>query len=289
MLVDQADHFEEEVGGDLEGFGADLVHGVLGGVVVTVRGGRGVGAVVDVDEVEDGDAALLEGDVIVADGVGVFVDVGGVASVLGGDLEQVAEPGGGVLLVVDVEVLVADHVGEEECLDFFEGAVAAPLGGEVAGAVEGVGGGPGLDGLFAVVEDEPDGVSLGRMGAEVGADPDEQGSGAGSVVGADEGDVFEGPVGLVMAGQNDYRIFFAGEADEVETSELTAVVRVGVVSGAFLAGKSAGADAVSFVSPVRAGLSTEAFVVAADTEGGSISPTRRMLIKQQSQRDSNDL
>ena len=39
-LVDEADDLEEEVGGDLEGFGADLVEGVLRGVVVAV--GRGV-------------------------------------------------------------------------------------------------------------------------------------------------------------------------------------------------------------------------------------------------------
>ena len=41
---------------------ADLVEGVLGGVVVAVGQGGGAGAVVDVDDVEDGDAALLEGE-----------------------------------------------------------------------------------------------------------------------------------------------------------------------------------------------------------------------------------
>ena len=65
VLVYQVDHFEEEVGGDLEGFWADLVEGVLGGVVVAVGGGVGVGAVVDIDEIEDGDAALSEGEMIV--------------------------------------------------------------------------------------------------------------------------------------------------------------------------------------------------------------------------------
>ena len=53
----------------------------------------------------------------------VLEDVGGVAGVLGGDFEQVEQPGGGVLVAVDVEVLVADHVGEEEGLDLAEGAV----------------------------------------------------------------------------------------------------------------------------------------------------------------------
>ena len=84
VLVDQVDHFEEEIGGDLEGFGADLVDGVLGGVVVAVGGGVGVGAVVDVDEVEDGDSALGEGEMVVFDAEGVFEEVGGVAGVFCG-------------------------------------------------------------------------------------------------------------------------------------------------------------------------------------------------------------
>ena len=36
-------------------------------MVVAVGGGVGVGAVVEVDDVEDGDAALAEGDVVVAE------------------------------------------------------------------------------------------------------------------------------------------------------------------------------------------------------------------------------
>ena len=112
MLVDEADHFEEEIACNLKGVGADLVDGVEGGVVVAVGQGHGVRAVVDVDDVEDGDAALLEREMIVLDGGLVFEDVAGVAGVLRGLLEQVEEPGGGVLVPVDVEVFVADHVGQ---------------------------------------------------------------------------------------------------------------------------------------------------------------------------------
>jgi hypothetical protein len=43
-----------------------FVDGVLGGVVVAVGCGCGVGAVVDVDDVEGGDAALEEGEVVVS-------------------------------------------------------------------------------------------------------------------------------------------------------------------------------------------------------------------------------
>ena len=61
IAIDEADGFEEEVGGDLEGFGADLVDGVLGGVVVAVGEWLGVGAVVDVDDVEEGTPRLRKG------------------------------------------------------------------------------------------------------------------------------------------------------------------------------------------------------------------------------------
>jgi len=64
-LVDEADGFEEEVGGDLQGLRADLVDGVLRGVVVAVGCGGGVRAVVYVNDIERGDAALQERQVVV--------------------------------------------------------------------------------------------------------------------------------------------------------------------------------------------------------------------------------
>ena len=168
-----------------------------------------VGAVVDVDEVEDGDAALLEGDVVVGDvDLLVLEDVAGVAGVFGGLAEELDEGGGGVRVGVDVEVAVADHVGEEEGFDVAEGAVLGPFGGEMAGAVGVVVALPFFDGFFAVVEEEPDGVALGRVGAVVLAERDEEGGGAGAVVGADEGDVAEGVVGFVVGGEDDDAVFF---------------------------------------------------------------------------------
>jgi hypothetical protein len=65
------------------------------------------------------------------------------------------------------------------------------------------------------------------MGAEVGSDLDEQGGGAGSVVGADEGDVAERVVGLVVGGEDDDAVFFAGEADDVVAHGLRAGGGVG--------------------------------------------------------------
>lgn len=122
-LVYEGDEFEEEVGGGLQRLRADLVEGVLGGVVVAVGVLAVVGTVVVVDDVEDGDSALVEGQGVVFDGGGVLGDCRGVAGVFGGELQEIDHFGVGVAVEVDVEVLVADHVGEEEGLDFGEGAV----------------------------------------------------------------------------------------------------------------------------------------------------------------------
>ncbi len=123
-------------------------------------------------------------------------------------------------VAVDVEVFIGDHVGDDEGLDFGEGAILGPLGGEMASAVEGVGGGPGTDGLFAIVEDQPDAVALGRVRAKVVADLDEQSCSGGTVVGSDEADVLERVVGLVVAGQDDDAVLLARIAhDEVAHGE----------------------------------------------------------------------
>ena len=67
-----------------------------------------------------------------------------------------------------------------------------------------------MDGLFAVVEEEPDAVALGWMGAEVDAEGDEEGGGGGAVVGSYEVNVFEGVVGLVVGGDDHDAVFFPG-------------------------------------------------------------------------------
>ena len=148
------------------------------------------------------------------------------AGVFGGGLEQREEVLVGVAVEVDVQVLVTDHVGVEQGLDAWEGAVLRPAGGEMAGAVGGVLRGPGFYGLFAVEEDEPDAVARGRMGAEVLANFDEQGRGAGAVVGPDEGDVLEGVVGLVVVGEDDDPVLLdwigAGELDDQVVHRLQA-------------------------------------------------------------------
>ena len=90
-------------------------------------------------------------------------------------LARSSEPGGAGAFVVDFHLLPADHVGEKKGFDFGERAVARPFGRGVASAVELVGGVVpfAADGLFAVVEEQVDGVAGRRVGAKVFADGDE--------------------------------------------------------------------------------------------------------------------
>ena len=60
------------------------------------------------------------------------------------------------------------------------------------------------------------------MGAEVSAELDQQSGGAGAVVGSEEGDVAQRVVGLVVAGEDDDAVFFAGILDDVVAHGLDA-------------------------------------------------------------------
>ena len=125
-----------------------------------------------------------------------------------------------LVFALDVEVLVADHVGEEEGLDLAERAVAAPSRGQMAAAVGGVGARPALDGLFAIEEDQPDGVAVelsrGRLrgfGAQPVGDGHKQAGGGSAVVGADKVDGAQRVVGFVVrAEDDDARSFCRGSA-----------------------------------------------------------------------------
>ena len=93
----------------------------------------------------------------------------------------------------------------------------------MAAAVCGVGGRPLLNGFFAVKEDEPNGVAgelfagrAGSFGAKAVGDSHQEPCGGGSVVGADEVDVAQRVVGLVVRGEDDGAGLCAWEAhDEV--------------------------------------------------------------------------
>ena len=62
-----------------------------------------------------------------------------VAAALGGGVNQIEQPGSGILVAQDVDVLGGDHVHDHEGFDFFQRAIFLPLLGQMARAVEAVG------------------------------------------------------------------------------------------------------------------------------------------------------
>ena len=63
----------------------------------------------------------------------------------------------------DVEVLVADHIDQQKCLDAFQRSIAVPFGGQVAAAVQRIGSGPLLDRLFTIEKNKPNAISVQRV------------------------------------------------------------------------------------------------------------------------------
>ena len=61
FLIQQMDGFKNRLSYHGQAMGADLVHGVLGGVMIAVRKHKAMRAVVVVDQVGRGNAALDEG------------------------------------------------------------------------------------------------------------------------------------------------------------------------------------------------------------------------------------
>ena len=169
----------------------------------------------------DGTPRFDEGQVVVVDGFFFLEEVALVAELLCGLADQIDEPAGGAGFALDVEILVADHVGEHEGLDAAESSVAAPFGCEVAAADRWSRSADQCsNGFFAVEEDQPHGVAFELFAAAVCAqlvgDGHQQAGGCRAVVGADEVDVAQRVVGLVVGGEDDDAVFFAGEAhDEV--------------------------------------------------------------------------
>ena len=101
-----------------------------------------VRSVVEIDYVDGRHTALDEGQVIVIDRFFGLEEIVLVAEFLCSLTNQVHQPCRGTGFALNIEILVADHVGEHESLDAAQRAVAAPLRREVAAAIGRVGGRP---------------------------------------------------------------------------------------------------------------------------------------------------
>src|SRR4051812_2330799 len=124
------DGFHENVAVNRETASADLIHGVLRGVVVAV-----VRPVIEVNDVYRGNAAFYKRKMVIFDGLIGLKKVALVPILLSSLSYQIHEPARGVTLALDVQVLVPDHVREHERLDLAQRSVATPLRREMAAAV----------------------------------------------------------------------------------------------------------------------------------------------------------
>jgi len=208
-LVDQTNGLQKDVSVDGKAASADLVHGVLRGVVVAV-----VWAIVEVNDVDGRDSPFDEREMIVFDGLVGLKEVPFVASFSRGLTNEVYEPACGVCLTLNVEILITNHVCEHKGLDLAQCTVASPLGGEVPAAVGGVGSGPVLEGFFTVEEDEPDGVAIKLFAADLVSNGHQQAGGCGSVVGSYEVDVAQRVVGFVVGSEDNDAVLLAGKAND---------------------------------------------------------------------------
>src|SRR6185437_15953280 len=231
LLVDEPYGFQKEIRGGLERLRADLVDRVLGGVVPCgIADFRVERPVVGVDHVQGGHAALEKRQMVVLLVALRLEDIGSVACVDRGLAEDGAQPPGRLLIFQDVEVLVADHVSNEQSLDALQCPVSIPLCSEMPSAVGVVNLAlivPVLDCLLAIVEDQPDGISLRRMRAQIFADGNQQGCGAGAVIRADKVDVAQRVIGFVVGYENDGAVALAGEFDDEVAHRLLAGGSVG--------------------------------------------------------------
>ena len=139
-----------------------------------------------------------------------------VAELFRGLADQRDQPVCGAGIAQNIQILVADHVGQHEGLNAAQGSVFAPASGQVAAAIGGVGAGPGMDGFFSVEKDQPHRVAVEGLAAQLVGYGHEQAGGRSAVVGAHKVDVLKPVVGFVVGGQHDDAVLLAGEAhDEV--------------------------------------------------------------------------
>src|SRR5262249_38347021 len=150
--VEQANGLQNDVAGDLYALGAQFVDGVVRSVMVCVAV-----SVIEVNDIRHGDAEPGKRIMIVGDLVFRFKKIRLVSQPGWGREHYIPKPLRRLFVAQDVEVFIADHVGQQESFDLLVSSVLFPLLGEVAAAVEAVSIAPShiprfgrWDGLLAV-------------------------------------------------------------------------------------------------------------------------------------------
>ena len=95
-------------------------------------------------------------------------------------VNHVLQPGGGVGFAVNIEIRIANHVGEHEGFHLLQSSIGLPLLDKVGDSIEAVGHevdfGIGLHRLFRIIPDQPDAVAITRLAPQLVGDFEQQGA-----------------------------------------------------------------------------------------------------------------
>src|SRR5208283_3104766 len=117
--------------------------------------------------------------------------------------------------MIDIQVGVADHIGQQKCLHLLQSAVVLPFLRQVANSVQAVGVRPRLHGLLGIVPYQPDAVTVTLFAAQLIRDFEEQCTGGSAVIGANVRSISQWIVCIVVAGNYDDAVKFPGTRDGV--------------------------------------------------------------------------
>ena len=178
-------------------------------------------ALVEVDEIGRGHAPLQKREMIVFDFQRAGEKVGLIAEPGRSLINGIFQPGRGIAVTLDVQIGVADHVGQKERLDLLQSAFSLPFLGEMRFAVKAVlhkrhfHGKPAaavrFDGLFGIIPHQPDAVAIVRLSPQLIGNLQQHRAGGSAIVGTDVGRVAEWIIRVVVAGDDDDAIFGTGE------------------------------------------------------------------------------
>ena len=134
---------------------------------------------------------------------GTGEEMGLIAQSYGSLQDKVFQPRRGVLVALNVEIGIADHIGQQESLDLLERTVILPFLGEVARTVQAVAIRPLLHRLFPIGPEQPHAVTIAFLAAQLIGDFEQNRGGRPSIVRPNVSRVAQRVIRVVVA-RNDY-------------------------------------------------------------------------------------
>src|SRR6202034_3947056 len=214
--IEDTNGFEDHAAYNLQALGAEFVDRVLRRVPEDV-----VVAISEINEVSASHTSFHKWNVIVTDFVVVSEKMRLVPQALCRLTYDVFQPRGGIQIAINVEIGVADHIGQQECFNLFESSVALPLLGQMSDAIKAVVLKRHFLGkttravrfhrFLGIVPDQPYAVTVAGPPAQLIGNFQQQSAGGTAIVGADVGSAAQRVVRVVVAGHDDDAVLFAGK------------------------------------------------------------------------------